>query len=370
MGESLDVVVVGAGVVGLAVARQLACAGREVIAIERNPRIGEEASSRNSEVIHAGIYYPTGSLKARLCVLGKELLYRYCAERGVQHRRCGKLIIARGAEQCDKLEALRAKATANGVEDLRWLAAEEVAKLEPEVDCTAGLLSPSTGILDSHGFMSALRAELEAAGGTVVLDSEFVSGSAEADGFSLLIRDRDGESRIRSRTLVNAAGLHASRVAWALDGLGTEHVPVTRYAKGTYFLLKGSGPFRRLVYPLPEAGGLGVHVTMDLAGQTRFGPDVEWVSEVDYSLDTGRAESFREAIRSYWPGLPENSLVPGYVGVRSKVVGAGEPPGDFIIQGPDVHGIPELVNLFGIESPGLTAALAIGEYVEQVLGRP
>ena len=367
MDESLDVVVIGAGVIGLAVAREFARAGREVVVLEHNARIGEETSSRSSEVIHAGIYYPTDSLKARLCVRGKNLLYHYCDDNGIPHRRCGKLVLALSAEQEFRLSALLDQARANGVDDLQPLSKEDVAALEPAVRCTAGLLSPSTGILDSHSFMLALHGDLEAAGGHVAVLSEFVGGSIDDDGIRLSVRSDGEDLRIHAQAVVNAAGLRATQVAGLFAGLDSRHVPRTRYAKGTYFVLQQKSPFKHLVYPLPEGAGLGVHVTLDLAGQTRFGPDVEWISEIDYRPDPGRAEAFYEAIRAYWPAIPAGSLAPGYVGIRPKLVGPGEPAGDFVIQGPEQHDAAGLVNLFGIESPGLTASLAIGEEVARIL---
>ena len=367
MDESLDVVVIGAGVIGLAVAREFARAGREVVVLEHNARIGEETSSRSSEVIHAGIYYPTDSLKARFCVRGKNLLYHYCDDHSIPHRRCGKLVLALSAEQEFRLSALLDQARANGVDDLQPLSKEDVAALEPAVRCTAGLLSPSTGILDSHSFMLALHGDLEAAGGHVAVLSEFVGGSIDDDGIRLSVRSDGEDLRIHAQAVVNAAGLRATQVAGLFAGLDSRHVPRTRYAKGTYFVLQQKSPFKHLVYPLPEGAGLGVHVTLDLAGQTRFGPDVEWISEIDYRPDPGRAEAFYEAIRAYWPAIPAGSLAPGYVGIRPKLVGPGEPAGDFVIQGPEQHDAAGLVNLFGIESPGLTASLAIGEEVARIL---
>jgi len=367
MDESLDVVVIGAGVVGLAVAREFARAGREVVVLEHNARIGEETSSRSSEVIHAGIYYPTDSLKARFCVRGKDLLYRYCDDRGIPYRRCGKLVLALSADQEFRLTALLDQAEANGVDDLQPLSKTDVAALEPAVRCTAGLLSPSTGILDSHSFMLALHGDLEAAGGRVAVLSEFVGGSIADDGIRLSVRSDGEDLHIHAQVVVNAAGLRATDVAGLFAGLDSRHVPRTRYAKGTYFVLRQKSPFKHLVYPLPEGAGLGVHVTLDLAGQTRFGPDVEWISAIDYRPDPDRAEAFYTAIRAYWPAIPAGSLAPGYVGIRPKLVGPGEPAGDFVIQGPEQHGAAGLVNLFGIESPGLTASLAIGEEVARML---
>ena len=367
MDESVDVVVIGAGVVGLAIARELALAGREVIVLEHNARIGAETSSRNSEVIHAGIYYPTGSLKMRLCVRGKELLYRYCNHKGISHRRCGKLILALSAEQETRLAALLTQARANGVTDLDFLSNRDITALEPALRCTAGLLCPSTGILDSHSFMLALQGDLEAAGGSIAFLSEFVRGAIDHNGIRLSVRSDQDELTIHTRVVVNSAGLRATEVARAFTGLDARTVLETRYAKGTYFVLQQKSPFTHLVYPLPEGAGLGVHVTLDLAGETRFGPDAEWITEIDYHPDPDRAEAFYDAIRTYWPAIPAGSLAPGYVGIRPKIVGPGEPPGDFVIQGPKQHGAEGLINLFGIESPGLTASLAIGEYVARML---
>jgi L-2-hydroxyglutarate oxidase LhgO len=367
MEESLDAVVIGAGVIGLAIARALAQSGREVVVLERNARIGEETSSRNSEVIHAGIYYPTDTLKAVLCVRGKELLYRYCEEKAIPHRRCGKVILTMSDEQRQRLEALHAQAIRNGVGDLQRLSAAAVKALEPAVRCTSGLFSPSTGIIDSHRFMLALQGDLEEAGGSVGVLSEVVGGAVESDGIRLDVRSGDEELRIRARTVVNASGLGATKVAKSLTGLDPRHVLETHYAKGNYFVYQGPTPFQHLVYPLPEPGGLGIHVTLDLAGQTRFGPDVEWVDRPDYDVDARRARAFYESIREYWPDIYPDALAPGYAGVRPKIVGPGEPAGDFILQGPAQNSTPGLVNLFGIESPGLTAALAIGERVAGLL---
>jgi len=365
--HGLDVVVIGAGVIGLAIARELALAGREVILLERHERMGEETSSRNSEVIHAGIYYPTDSLKAELCVRGKTLLYAYCEEKGIPYRRCGKIIVAVNQAQCARLDGVREQAIKNGVNDLESLTAAEVAEMEPAVHCAAGLLSPSTGIIDSHAFMVALQGDLEAAGGSLAVLSEFIEGSVENDGFRLTVRSGEENIDIKARSVINAAGLSASSVARRIAGQNPQHIPETRYAKGTYFVYQGKHPFQRLVYPLPEPGGLGVHVTLDLSGQARFGPDVEWIDEPDYSIDAAQSEAFFEAIQAYWPAVSRDALAPGYVGVRPKLVGPNEPAGDFVIHGPRVHGNAGLVNLFGIESPGLTAALAIGERVARLL---
>jgi len=367
MEESLDVVVIGAGVVGLAIARELALAGREVIVLERHASAGEETSSRNSEVIHAGIYYQTNSLKARLCVAGRRLLYRYCDRKNVPYRRCGKLIVALSEGQQSRLSDLHAQAKINGVDDLEWLSQQEAAVLEPSVRCEAGLLSPSTGILDSHHYMLALQGDLEEAGGRVAFLSEFVQGEIGDEAIQLTVRSDGNDHQFRANCVVNSAGLAATAVASGFAGLDAKHNLRTRFAKGTYFVYQKKHPFNHLVYPLPEGAGLGVHVTIDLAGRARFGPDSEWVDEIDYRVDPSKLDSFYTAIRTYWPDLPDDSLAPGYVGTRPKIVGPGEPAGDFVIQGPATHGIPGLVNLFGIESPGLTSSLAIGEEVRKEL---
>ncbi len=365
--ESLDSAVIGAGVIGLAVARELARRGREVVVIEAAPGIGTETSSRNSEVIHAGIYYPPGSLKATLCVRGRRALYRYCDAHGVAYQRCGKLIVATGPAQLAALDALHHRARRNGVERLRRLDGSAACELEPALTCVGALHSPVTGIIDSHGLMLALQGELEAAGGMLALCSRVTGGSLSDDGIRLEVKDSRGVMRLRCRTVVNAAGLHARQVAASLRGFPVAAIPRVRYAKGNYFSLAGRAPFQHLVYPLPQPGGLGVHLTLDLGGRARFGPDVEWVDRVDYAVDAGRAEAFREAIRTYWPALPEGSLQPGYAGVRPKLSGPGEPPADFLVQGPAAHGVPGLLNLYGIESPGLTASLPLAERVADLL---
>ncbi|KJH67666.1 NAD(P)/FAD-dependent oxidoreductase [Chromobacterium violaceum] len=353
--ERVECVVIGAGVVGLAVARALAQAGREVVIVEAEPAMGLHASSRNSEVIHAGLYYPAGSLKARLCVAGRDALYRYCAERAIPHRRLGKLIVASRESQLARLDALEAQARANGVADIRRLTASEARALEPALDCAAALLSPSTGIVDSHALMLSLLAE--AAGAQLALASPVEGGEVTPDGVAL----RVAGMALLAKRVVNAAGLFAPDVARAIAGLRADSIPQARYARGVYFSLQGRAPFSRLVYPLPEAGGLGSHLTLDLAGQARFGPDVEWVDGVDYRVDPARADAFYRAVRAWWPQLPDGALAPGYAGIRAKIAGPGEPDADFVIQGPAVHGAPGLVNLFGIESPGLTSCLAIAD---------
>jgi L-2-hydroxyglutarate oxidase LhgO len=360
--ERLDVAIIGGGVVGLAVARAFALAGRDVVLLEAEPTIGNHTSSRNSEVIHAGIYYPTGSLKARLCVAGKHALYPYCEASGVAHARLGKLIVATTAEQIPVLEKLLLQARANGVDDLYWVEREEVRKLEPAVSCERALFSPSTGIVDSHGFMAALKRDAEARGAHVVLNTPVVGGRVADRGVELSIGGGD-PVRALCRVVINAAGLFAQDVAGSIEGLPKSTIPPQFLAKGHYFVLRGKSPFTRLVYPVPEPGGLGVHVTLDLGGQARFGPDVSWIDSIDYGLDESRAESFYPAIRRYFPGLVAGSLQPGYTGIRPKTTPPGSPPQDFIIQGPAEHGVAGMVNLYGIESPGLTAALALADLV-------
>lgn len=368
--DRIDVVVIGAGVVGLAVARSLALSGHEVMVLEREAAIGMGTSSRNSEVIHAGIYYPTGSLKARLCVQGRQLMYAYCAERGIDHRRCGKLIVAHTPTQVASLPGIKARAHANGVDDLVMLDAAQARALEPQLACAAALLSPSTGIVDSHGLMLALQGDLENAGGMVVCHSAVDAVATTEAGF--VVRAADG-TELLAANLVNAAGLQACTVAQRTTGLPAAHVPRPWYAKGNYFTLSaGRSPFERLIYPAPEPdkhlAGLGVHLTIDLGGQAKFGPDVQWMDDPDdLSVDPARGDAFYAEVRRYWPGLPDGGLQPGYAGMRPKISGPHEPAADFRIDGPARHGVPGLVNLFGIESPGLTSSLAIGEYVAGLL---
>jgi L-2-hydroxyglutarate oxidase LhgO len=358
--DRVDTVVVGAGVVGLAVARALAMSGRDVLVLEAEDAIGTHTSSRNSEVIHAGIYYPYGSLKARACVEGRERLYAYCAERGVPYRRCGKLIVATDTAQLDELEAIRLKAHANGVTDLVHLSRAGALELEPEIDCAAALHSPSTGIVDSHALMQAFLGDAERAGAMLALKCTVTKGVVRPDGIELHVA---GAEPIVAGQVVNSAGLRAPSLAGRIKGFPTELAPSELYAKGNYYTLSGSSPVSRLVYPVPEPGGLGVHVTLDLAGRARFGPDVEWVDRIDYTVDAGRAESFYAVIRRYWPALPDNALEPDYAGIRPKISGPDAPAADFVVQGLDTHGVPGLVNLFGIESPGLTASLPLADAV-------
>jgi L-2-hydroxyglutarate oxidase LhgO len=376
--DAVDAVVIGAGVVGLAVGRALALRGLETIVLERGNAIGTGTSSRNSEVIHAGIYYPTDSLKARFCVQGREALYPYLESHGVAHRRCGKLLVATNAAQQARLAQIQAQAARNGVGDLQLLDAREVQALEPELNAVAALLSPSTGIVDSHGLMLALQGDLEAQGGALALLSPLLGIRCSDDGHVLRIGGEGGSAEssieLTARIVVNAAGLWAPDLAARIEGLASGHLPAARYAKGNYFSLAGRAPFSRLIYPIPEEAGLGVHLTLDLAGQARFGPDVEWIAPasadaIDYRVDPRRADGFEAAIRSYWPGLPANALQPAYSGVRPKLQVAGESVVDFVLHGPAEHGVRGLMNLYGIESPGLTSCLALAdEVVNRLLG--
>ncbi len=362
--ESVDVVVVGAGVVGIAIARALAMAGRDVIVLDAAEAIGTETSSRNSEVIHAGIYYPKDSLMARLCVAGRRKLYEYCDERGVAYRKCGKLIVATSAEEDANLAGVQARAEANGVEGMRVLTAAEARDLEPNLVCTSALLSPETGILDSHGYMVALQGDAEAHGAVFVFHSPVLSGRAVPDGVEIDVGGADPMT-LHCRTLINSAGLHATELARAITGMPSQLVPQQYYARGCYFTLTGRSPFTRLIYPVPVAGGLGVHLTIDLGNQARFGPDVEWIDTIDYTVDLTRADSFYAAVRRYWPALKDGALQPGYAGIRPKLSPKGAPACDFVIQPPSAHGLSGLVNLFGIESPGLTSAIALADLVAE-----
>lgn len=366
--ERVDCVVIGAGVVGLAVARALAQAGREVLVLEACDAFGTQTSARNSEVIHAGIYYPTGSLKARLCVRGKQLLYDYCVERGLPHQRCGKFIVATDAAQVEQLQGIQAKAAANGVTDLVLLSGAQARAAEPQLQCLAALHSPSTGIVDSHAFMLSLLGDLERAGGVLALNSPLALANIAQGAIDLVAEDG---TRLRARTVVNASGVAAPALAARFAGLDARHVPQAYFAKGNYFTLAGRSPFSRLIYPVPEAAGLGVHLTMDLGGQARFGPDVQWVTDPqDLEVDPARGDAFYAEVRKYWPALPDGALLPAYAGIRPKIHGPSVPASDFVIQGPADHGVPGLVNLFGIESPGLTSALAIAEHVQSLLQVP
>jgi L-2-hydroxyglutarate oxidase LhgO len=367
--ERVDCIVAGGGVIGLAVGRRMALAGLETVVLEREALPGSHTSSRNSEVIHSGIYYPPGSLKARLCVQGREQLYRYCAARAVAHRRCGKLIVAVSASECGTLRKYHQAAVRNGVTDLEWRSAADVEALEPEVRCAAALWSPSTGILDSHAFLQALAADLQAANGIVACRAEVLGGTLGRDLHRLRVRQDGAEIGFAAPCFVNAAGFGAQPLARALAGLDASTIPPRFLAKGHYFTLQGRAPFRHLVYPVANDAGLGVHVTLDLAGGVRFGPDVEWVDGVDYAPDPGRRDAFAAAIRRYYPGLDAARLEPGYTGIRPKIAGPGDAPADFLIHGPAQHGWRGLVNLYGIESPGLTASLAIADEVAARLGQ-
>lgn len=368
MTDRVDCAVIGAGVVGLAIGRALAQSGREVIVIEGNARIGEETSARNSEVIHAGLYYPTGSLKARLCVTGKHLLYDYCEAKQILHRRCGKLIVATTAGQRGQLHEIAARARHNGVDDLELLDADEIARRQPAVSGIAGLWSPSTGIVDSHAFMLALEGDLDAAGGLVATHSMVRRIDVDADAVRLLIRSHDEDSELLATTVVNAAGLGASALARKATGTPDYKVPPTHFAKGSYFLYHGPSPFRSLVYPLPVDGGLGIHATLDLGGKLRFGPDFEWIDTIDYAVSSQRKAAFAESIRRYWPALDEALLEAGYAGIRPRLAGPGEAWADFRIDLAAANDARQLLHLLGIESPGLTSALALAKEVRDRLG--
>jgi L-2-hydroxyglutarate oxidase LhgO len=365
--DKVECVVIGAGVIGLAVARRLAQAGREVVILEAAEGIGTVTSSRNSEVIHAGIYYKAGSLMARMCVGGKRALYEYCSDHGIPHRNCGKLIVATTPNETPKLQSIRAHAEANGVSDLQTLTAEAARALEPALNCDAALLSPSTGIIDSHAYMLALRGDAEAAGAAFAFHTPLERAKATAGRVEL---DAGGEApmTLECSLLVNAAGLAAPAVARSIDGMPLELIPPAYLAKGNYFSCTAKAPFSHLIYPVPEPGGLGVHLTLDMAGQARFGPDVEWVDHIDYAVDPARGEKFYPAIRRYWPTLPDGALMPSYSGMRPKIVPPAVARQDFLIQGPRDHGVDGLINLFGIESPGLTSSLAIADHVGELAG--
>ncbi|TVR07102.1 MAG: NAD(P)/FAD-dependent oxidoreductase [Salinarimonadaceae bacterium] len=360
----MEVLVVGAGVVGLAAARAFALAGHEVVVAEATELIGSGVSSRNSEVIHAGMYYPTGSLRARMCVEGRRRLYDFCASHGVPHGKPGKLIVATDERERARIETVARQGEINGVENLRLLDGAEARAMEPALACVAALWSPETGIIDSHALMLALQGDLEDRGGMVALGSPVTGLAQEGGRWRVAVA---GET-MEFDAVVNAAALGAQKLAAATEGYPPERVPRLVLAKGNYFGCLGRPAFSRLIYPAPVDGGLGVHVTLDLAGRMRFGPDVEWIEEEDYVVDPGRAELFYAAIRRYWPGLPDGVLVADYSGIRPKLTGPGEPAADFVIEGPADHGLPRLVNLFGVESPGLTSCLAIADEVLRVMG--
>ena len=372
--DRIETLVIGAGVVGLAVARALAHAGHEVIVVEAAEGIGQGVSSRSSEVIHAGLYYTPGSAKARLCVRGKELLYAFCASYGVPHKACGKIVVATDAAQHAALLDLQRRASANGVAVEPWTA-EQARSREPALRCTQALWCPSTGIVDSHALMLALQGDLERAGGMVVFKSQLLAAEFTAGRPAVVQVASDGGAyELEAHHVVNAAGLHACGVAQRFKGLHAQHVPQARYAKGSYFSVTGASPFDCLVYPAPVDAWLGVHLTLDLGGQARFGPDLEWLDvdapeAINYAVDARRGAAFVDAIRRYWPGLPDGALQPAYSGVRPKIHGPGQAAPDFRIDGPSQHGVAGLVNLFGIESPGLTASMAIAELTAQLLQR-
>lgn len=363
MTDTVEIIIVGAGVVGLAVARALTLHGHEVIVLERHRLPGQETSSRNSGVIHSGLYYSTNSLKARLCVQGRDQLYGYCEERGLAHSRCGKIIVAQEA-QIASLQALQNNALANAVTDLAWLSPEDVGELEPLVRCAGGLFSPSTGVIDVHEYMTSLQGDLESQGGSMVFDTELIAARPLGDGMLASIRSGTEKLDIACRWLINSAGLHALPLLARIAGYSRERTLKAYYAKGNYFSCQGMRPFRHLVYPMPNEAGLGIHATLDLDGTTRFGPDVEWVDSTDdYKVRTERSIGFYSAIREYWPTLPDGALQPAYAGIRPKLAGPGGKSADFTIEGPNQHGIGGLINLLGIESPGLTASLAIADMI-------
>jgi L-2-hydroxyglutarate oxidase LhgO len=365
--DKVDCVVIGAGVIGLAVARRLAQAGREVIVLEAAEGIGTVTSSRNSEVIHAGIYYKAGSLMARFCVNGKRALYEYCASHGIPHKNCGKLIVATTPKETEKLQSIREHAQANGVLDMQVLSGEAARALEPALNCDAALLSPSTGIIDSHSYMLALRGDAEAHGAAFAFHTPLLHAKARAGKIEI---EAGGEApmTLECDLLINAAGLDAPATARQIEGMPAEKIPQAYLAKGNYFSCSARAPFSRLIYPVPEPGGLGVHLTLDMAGQARFGPDVEWIDAIDYAVDPARAARFYPAIRKYWPTLPDGALMPSYSGIRPKIVPPAVARQDFLMQGPGEHGVAGLINLFGIESPGLTSSLAIADHVAEMAG--
>lgn len=378
--DHVDCIVIGAGVVGLACARVIAQTGLGVVIVERETAYGTGVSARNSEVIHAGLYYPTGSDKAQWCVRGARLLYDHCAQRGIAHRRCGKLLVATREADVATLEALRVKGRANGVDGLEWLTRAQALALEPELQCVAALWSPASGIVDSHGLMTSLLGDAEAAGALLAVTSRVVGAVRDGDGWRVTVREDGANDRadasayaLKARWIVNAAGLDAQAVAASMEGFPAASIPRRHLAKGHYFSLSGRAPFSRLIYPLPTDGGLGVHLTLDLGGQAKFGPDVAWIDDVtastdlgrdlDYTVDARRADAFAAEVRRYWPRLPDGVLTPAYSGIRPKLSGPGKPAADFWVEGPADHGCEGVVQLFGIESPGLTASFAIAEAV-------
>ncbi len=367
--EQMDCVVIGAGVVGLAIARELAARGRETIVLEAADAIGTGMSSRNSEVIHAGLYYPSGSLKALACVRGRDLLYEFCETHHVPHRRVGKLLVATSAAQVKQLKAIAARAEENGVLDLMPMSRGEAQTLEPALECVEALFSPSTGIIDSHQLMLALLGDAERGGATCALKSPVESIEVVGCERFVVRTGGDTPTEIEARCVINSAGLGAQALARRTHGLDPRWVPPLYLARGNYFSLSGRSPFKHLVYPMPDRAGLGVHLTLDLAGQARFGPDVEWIDTPNYNVDPARAQAFCASIRTYWPGLPDDALQPAYAGIRPKLAGPGEPAADFVVQGAAQHGVRGLVNLFGIESPGLTASLALAQRVGEMVSR-
>ena len=363
--DHVDCVVVGAGVVGLAVARALARAGTPVLILEAAAGLGGGTSGRGSGVIHAGLYYPPNSLKARFCVAGRDMLYAFADAHGVPHRRLGKLVVATSAEENERIAAIVARAEANGVTDLAPLTARAAKDLEPALACTSAFLSPSTGIIDPQALMRTLRDDAEEFGAVTAFQAPLLGGVPEKAGFTVSVGGA-APMRLRCRILINAAGHGAPGFARSIEGMPAACVPVGAFAKGSYFTLEGAVPFSHLVYPVPVPGGVGTHLTLDIGGAARFGPDVEWVDGLDYSVDPARADGFYADIRRYWPGLPDGALKPAYAGVRPKISAEGEPARDFLIEDEADHGIPGLVNLFGIESPGLTSSLAIGDHVRDL----
>jgi L-2-hydroxyglutarate oxidase LhgO len=366
MADTVECVVVGAGIIGLALARCLALQGREVLVLEQERVIGAHTSSRNSEVIHAGLYYPKGSFKARFCVAGNRRLYAYCAEHGIAAKRIGKLVAAVDERESLSLAGLMEKAAANGVGDLELLSGQAARELEPDLSCVTAFHSPSTGIIDSHALMLGYLGDAENAGAKLALRAELLGGRATSSGFDLEVGG-DGKTALACKILVNAAGLYAPSLARRLTGVPPQSIPRDYYCRGVYFTLSGRAPFKRLIYPAPEHAGLGVHYTADLGGQGKFGPDTEWIGGIDYTVDPKRGDLFYAAIRKYWPGLKDGALQPGYAGIRPKISGPAEPAADFLIQGPRDHGVPGLINLYGIESPGLTSSLPLADYAASLL---